>query len=107
MGTVYEVTGARRYTMVMRETWGHMDARPGVEYPGTILFAEGAYGGEQMILRADFGEEAGYGPWFYEGIQDWLSEQETEPGELYLFTGSYRLAGDGHEFTGTIARTRA
>lgn len=89
---------------VMRDTWGHTDARPGVRYPGTILFGEGEYGGDRIILRADFGEEAGYGPWFYEGIHDWLFEQRTEPGSLYRFTGWYRLSCDGsHEFTGEVA----
>lgn len=44
---------------------------------------------------------AGDGPWFYEGIQDWLSEQDTEPGWIYTFEGCYRLrAGGVHEFVG-------
>lgn len=89
----------------MRDTWGHLDARPGVKYAGTIIFAEGQYGGERIILHADFGN-AGYGPWFYEGINDWLCEQDTEPGKLYHFTGCYRLARNNtHEFVGTITTT--
>lgn len=89
---------------IMRDTWGHMDARPGVKYPGSILFAEGAFGGELIILRSEFGAEAGYGPWFYEGIHDWLCKQETEPGHIYHFDGWYRLSRSGeHEFVGTIA----
>jgi hypothetical protein len=84
--------GARRVEEVLRDTWGHLDAKPGVNYPGTVLFAEGFYG-DLVILDVDFGD-AGDGPWFYEGINDWLIEQDTEPGKVYRFTGRYRLCKD-------------
>ncbi len=101
-GVMVDAYGQRRAEETMLDTWGHMDAQPGVKYPGTILFAESEFGGERVILRSDFGE-AGYGPWFYEGVHDWLCDQDTEPGMLYLFTGSYRLLKTGaHRFTGTI-----
>ena len=74
---------------VMRETWGHMDAKSGVVYPGTILYAGGQYGGDSMILKAEFGD-AGYGPWFYYGIHEWLAEQDIEESTVYLFTGTYQ-----------------
>lgn len=96
------VAGGPKREEVMRDTWGHLDARAEVKYPGTILFAEGEYGGERFILRSDFGDEVGYGPWFYDGIHDWLHEQDTEPGQLYRFDGWYRLHDDEHEFVGEI-----
>lgn len=104
-GIIVDVLAGRKVGEVMRETWGHLDAKPGVRYQGVILFAAGAFGGEQVILHSEFGE-AGYGPWFYEGIHDWLCEQETEPGRLYRFEGFYRLKRNGeHEFTGTVTTT--
>ena len=101
---VVDAFAERKANEVMRATWGHMDAEVGVKYPGTVTFAEGAYGGEQIILSAEFGD-AGYGPWFYEGIHDWLFEQDTEPGFIYRFTGWYRLCKNGkHQFVGKIER---
>jgi hypothetical protein len=102
MGGVVEIIGWLDADEVMRDTWGHLDAKPGVPYHGTITFAEGAFGGERIILASEFGD-AGYGPWFHQGIHDWLMDQDTEPGMLYHFTGYYLLTPSGeHTFTGTI-----
>lgn len=91
--TVVDVLGARRAAAVMRDTWGHLDATPGVRYPGTILFCHGEYG-TSVVISSDFGDEAGYGPWFYEGLHDWLFDQDTEAGNVYRFTGwSWRSPG--------------
>lgn len=102
MATV-DAYAERKTAEVMRDTWGHMDAKPGVRYEGEIVFAAGAYGGECIILRAEFGA-ASYGPWFYEGVHAWLWEQEMEDGNVYRFTGSYTLGPDGSQaFSGDIA----
>lgn len=91
-------------TAIMRETWGHLDARPGVEHPGQIVFAEGAFGGERIVLSVDFGD-AGDVPWFYAGIHEWLLDQDAEPGSIYRFDGVYRLAADGaNEFVGEVRK---
>lgn len=102
-GVVEDVLGGRKVERVMRDTWGHMDANPGTRYKGTILFAECEFSGDGTVaLACDFGN-AGFGPWFYEGIQDWLFEQETEPGFIYRFEGYYQLARGGHhKFVGEI-----
>jgi hypothetical protein len=87
---------------VMRGTWGHLDAKPNVKHPGTIVFAESAYG-HLVILSADFGDDAGDGPWFYQHVHEWLDEQDTERGTCYRFTGWYRHDGNGtHDFVGDI-----
>ncbi len=96
------VVGGPDPDAVMRETWGHLDAEDGRRYRGSILFAEGQYR-DQVLLSVDFGE-AGYGPWFYEGIHDWLIQQDTEPGYIYKFDGFYRRRGERHEFVGEIFR---
>jgi hypothetical protein len=105
MPVIEHVIGGPRPEQIMRDTWGHLGGRPDVKYRGTITFAEGVYGGERIILNVDFGN-ASDGPWFYEGVHDWLFEQDTEPGYLYRFEGCYRQRrGETHEFTGTIERT--
>lgn len=102
---VVDAYAERKANKALRETWGHLDAEVGVHYLGTITFAEGAFGRQRIILTSDFGD-AGYGPWFYEAIHDWLCEQETEPGKLYHFQGWYRLRNDGqHQFVGKIHST--
>ena len=105
-GVIIDAYAERRREKVMRDTWGHMDANPGTRYRGHIVFAEGAFSGHGVIaLACEFGN-AGCGPWFYEGLNDWLCDQETEPGKLYRFDGYYRLAaGERHEFVGTITTT--
>lgn len=101
---VVDAYGERKAEEALRDTWGHMDATPDVQYPGFILFAEGAFGGERVILQSEFGD-AGYGPWFYHGIHEWLCAQDAEPGKLYRFEGVYRLHDGSHEFVGTITTT--
>ena len=101
-GMIVDAYGERKAEGVMRDTWGHLDVKSGVPYHGTITFAEGAFGGERIILTSEFGD-AGYGPWFYYGIHGWLNDQDTEPSTVYRFTGYYLLTPDGeHTFTGTI-----
>lgn len=100
---VIDAYGERRATEVMRDTWGHLDAQPGVKYPGVIVFAEGIYGSDGIVtLRCEFGD-AGHGPWFYEGLQDWLFQQDVEAGTVYRFDGFYRLTKRGaHTFRGKV-----
>lgn len=102
-GIIVDAYGERKAEQVMRDTWGHMDAKEGVTYPGTIVYAGGQYGGESMILSAEFGD-AGYGPWFYYGIHDWLGKQDIEGSTVYLFTGTYQLDDEQHKFVGTTTK---
>lgn len=103
--TVVDAYGARRAAQVMQDTWGHLRAEPGVRHHGTIVFAESPFGGVRVILASEFGD-AGCGPWFYQQVHDWLSDQDTEPGKLYTFTGSYREDQDGeYEWHGATAIT--
>jgi hypothetical protein len=104
-GVVIDAYGERRTNRIMRDTWGHMDANPGTRYKGHIIFAEGVFGGDRIILESEFGN-AGYGPWFYDGIMDWLFDQNIEAGKIYRFDGFYRLApGGAHDFVGDISST--
>jgi hypothetical protein len=101
-GTIGE-TASSRVNAVMRDTWGHMGANPGTRYRGHVVFAAGCYGGERIVLEAEFGN-AGFGPWFYEGVNEWVSWlEDIEEGHLYRFEGYYRLGADGtHVFEGDL-----
>jgi hypothetical protein len=90
---------------VMRETWGHLDTEPGVKHPGSIVFAIGMYSdGAQAIISTDFGKDVGNGPWFYYGINDWLSDQDLDQG-VYRWSGWYKLCKNGkHQFVGRSRR---
>jgi hypothetical protein len=101
--TTIDAYGQRRAREAMQDTWGHLGAHPGPRYSGNIRFAEGCYG-DRVVLAVDFGK-ASDGPWFYEGIHEWLIDRDTEPGAIYRFEGTYRLAKGGrHVFEGTISR---
>ena len=97
------VPDARRVAAVMEDTWGHLRVRPRVRHHGQIVFAEGIYGGDGIVtLRCDF-PTLNDGPWFYDALIDFLLEQETEPGQVYRWTGWYRLTkAHGDEFVGTV-----
>jgi hypothetical protein len=102
-GAIVHIAGGPDAEDVMTDTWGHLKAHPGVQHHGVIVFAEAAFGGERVILHADFGPDAGYGPWFYEHAHEWLWGQDTEPGEIYTFSGWYRTDSSGdHEFHGEV-----
>ena len=100
------VVGGPDPEQIRRDTWGHLDAEPGVPHAGVIVFAGGAFGCDQMILCADFeNDTAGDGPWFYQHVHQWLCKQRTEPGTCYRWTGYYRHTGpddETGEFVGTI-----
>lgn len=99
---VIDAYGQRRAEEVMRDTWGHLGANPGTLYRGHIVFAHGVYG-DLVVLEVDFGGRADDGPWFYEGLHDWTWDQDTKPGCIYRFDGTYRLRKDNqHDFIGTI-----
>jgi hypothetical protein len=102
-GIVVDAYAERRAANVMRDTWGHMDANPGTRYKGHVVFAAGCYGGERIVLAAEFGS-AGYGPRFYEGVNEWVSWlEDVEEGRVYRFDGYYRLgAGGSHVFEGDV-----
>lgn len=86
---------------VEAQTWGHLAPAAGRLYPGTILFAESEYG-DVVTLRVDF-KDLPDSPWFYDDMYDFILSQETEPGGLYQFSGTYKKDENAAwEFTGTV-----
>lgn len=99
--TFTDVYGARKAAEAVEDTWGHFGAAPG-KHDGWILFTHGTYG-DLTVIDVDFGDAAGYGPWFYEGIHSWLCYQDTKPGKVYRFKGWYRACKNGaHQFVGKV-----
>ena len=86
---------------VEAQTWGHLAPVAGRLYPGTILFAESEYG-DVVVIRADF-TDLPDSPWFYDDMYDFIWSQETEPGGLYQFSGSYQKDENAaYEFDGAV-----
>lgn len=85
--SVYNVYGARRADEVMNETWGHLAPEAGQVYTGSVEFTLGCFR-DLAVITAEF---AGLpdSPWFYDGLHDWLLDQQLDEGKVYRFTGTY------------------
>ncbi|MEU0837301.1 hypothetical protein [Streptomyces sp. NPDC005969] len=99
---IVDVHGARRAAQVEADTWGHLAPETGRVYTGSIVFAHGKYG-DVIPLQASF-EDLPDSPWFFHGLMDFIGAQDTEPGMVYRFSGTYQMPEDGpHVFTGTVS----
>lgn len=88
---------------VLADTWGHLDAVPGTEYSGYIVYTYAA-GGQAEVIEAEFDGVAG-GPAFYEHVNKFAYEQtkgERQRVGVYHWEGAYRVGvrGAAH-FKGT------
>lgn len=91
--TLVNAYGARWEADVMQDTWGHLAPEPGRVYAGTFVVAHGCYD-DLAVISAEFADLPD-SPWFHEHLHDWISDQATEPGKVYRFTGTYsRDRGD-------------
>ncbi len=79
---------------VMANTWGHLAPDQDKLYRGSILFAQGAYR-DLVVIQCGF-PGLPDSPWFYQHLQDFIDEQETESGCLYAFRGTYSMDKDGN-----------
>lgn len=90
-----------KWLRVQEETWGHLKAKPG-HHRGWMVFTCGEYG-DLISVRSDF-KSVPASPWFFQSHEDFICENATERGKLYLFVGEYvRRTGDdcGH-FVGKV-----
>jgi hypothetical protein len=92
---------------VLKETWGHLAAAKNKKYHGTLTFACGIFGSDDLnptAIACEFktrkGETLESSPWFYDAMMEFMQEQETEAGGVYRFEGYFR----NYEFHGTIRR---
>ena len=78
---------AQAREIVHQDTWGHMAPKKGHEYTGKIVFTHGEYG-DITVIRTEF-LSLGSSPWFYEDLHNFVGDQDTEEGEVYVFKGMY------------------
>lgn len=97
---------ARFKAAVMRDTWGHLDASPGV-YDGYIVFTHGTYG--DIVVIDNHFEGLSDSPWLYDHIYDkvnkFVDTGRTERGRVYRFDGVYiRQKNGGHRWRGVLTQ---
>lgn len=103
MTTLENVYGARRATEVCESTWGHL--RPGVgRHPGCIIAACSIYGGERLVVSADF-DAVPDSPWLYEAICDLVNDADLSEGAVHRFNGALLVSGGCLRFEGYWTRT--
>ena len=103
---------------VMRDTWGHLDAKPRQTYSGYIIFALSEYPGDgSTVVKVDFGDDTPGGPWFYEDLHEFVDRKCHPPyprkskglaeGCIYRFDGTYMAFKNGKSrFSGKIKRVK-
>lgn len=93
---------------VMRDTWGHLDTKPGEVHPGHILFALGVHG-DIVVLEWDF-EGVSSNPWIYQELHEFVGQHTMKTDRdwgVWVFEGTYRtFKNGGHKFSGKIRPCR-
>lgn len=84
---------------VMQSTWGHLAPKKGKSYKGTIVWAQGCYGNSTTALSVEF-KDLDDSPWLYEAVHEFMFAQDTEVGNVYMFTGAFR----NYKFIGKVKR---
>lgn len=107
-GSVLEEIGARNRAVVMRQTWGHLDTKPGEYHPGYVLFALGTHG-DIVLLDWEF-EGVSANPWIYQELNEFVGkhiDKTDRPWGVWLFEGTYRVFKNGnHKFSGKVRPCR-
>lgn len=95
---IYPQILADRKKAVREATWGHLAPKEDKEYSGYLLFAHNCYGDRFVIdWKFDVLESS---PWFYDCLQEFMLNFDTEDGKIYKFTGTfcnYKFKGDMEE----------
>lgn len=84
--------------IVCRETFGHLAPQEDRAYPGRIVFGASPYWSQGVVILFCEFEGLGDSPWFYEAVNDFISDQENKAGCVYEFMGQIR----NYEFTGKL-----
>ena len=99
MADAFAPVDAKHKDNVMQSTWGHLAPKKNKSYKGTIVFAIGCYGNSTTVLSVEF-KDLDDSPWLYEAIHEFLFEQDTEVGNVYMFTGALK----NYKFVGKVQR---
>ena len=87
------------------DTWGHLAPCQDFTYEGHIIFALGAFGGDRMVIDADF-EDLPASPWLFQALNDFIGDHQGEAGGVYRFDGTFRnyvFEGEVQKMTLTLA----
>ncbi len=83
-----------QYQAVKVDTWGHLAPKKGRRYPLRMIVAVGHFDClNPIVLRCDIADDAGCGPWFYDSINEFISESvgsDENSGKLFEFNGHWR-----------------
>ena len=89
---------------VMRETWGHLDATPGVKYRCELLFCYGEYG-DVICIRNVLHDGLQESPWFFTDMDDFIARKAKQCGGIYRFAGTYHRTKSGKgRFSGKVKK---
>jgi len=89
---------ASKAKKAIKDTWGHLRAKPG-KHTGYIIYTCAEYG-ELVSIASSFSGVSG-SPWFYQAQHDFMANNSPNRGEIYLFTGYYKL-GKGEDNVGSF-----
>lgn len=78
--------------------WGQQQLRKNRIYKGYIVFAWSAFGGDLVVLDADF-KGLPDSPWLFDAIHEFAFQDmsDLKEGAVYRFDGTFR----NYEFNGT------
>jgi hypothetical protein len=78
---------------ILKDTWGHLAPSKNRTYRGYIVFSIAGYGGDMVILDADFVGLPG-SPWFFDAMHHFVFGEpqwsDLIDGAVYRFEGSFR-----------------
>ena len=75
------------YNQAIGATWGHLAPEENKQYRGEIIFAHNCYG-DTFAIDWKF-EDLNSSPWFYDCLQEFMYQCDTEGGKVYRFTGTF------------------
>lgn len=94
MREILALIGAEESARVMYQTFGHLDARPGVRHAGHFIFINGQHG-DMCVVHSDF-PTFGEGPGYFMHREDFIWGLIKDNGPcsevgIYRFDGEYSI----------------
>lgn len=95
-------------TIIMEQTWGHLNAQRGSTHNGWFVFINGQHG-DSCVVESSF-NSFGEGPEYFNHRQDFILKETSKEGScsktgIYKFTGEYSVLKNGEgRFKGKIKK---
>lgn len=92
---------ARNKEQVLQQTWGHLAPVKNKAYRGYIIYTAGCFGNGPLNPTALACEFKGLdsSPWFFNTLQDFMSDKRPDAGVVYKFEGVFK----NYKFTGKLS----